>query len=189
MTVRRGFIQTETELQSGSRLRTEHLDIIPSTPQLAETEQNHPAAQLGHLLEALVPDNWPPPIVEDRNSTDGAGWWDWYIIKHEPEGAILIGILGLKGWPSVSRTVRVGCGLLPEFQDHGYGTEAVDAIASWALEQPHIDRVIADTPTDNYLAVGVLRKLGFAPIESDDPDLMRFEKSRASFADYRATGG
>ena len=117
-------------------------------------------------------------LVKDTGSPQGEGWWNWYVVKRGPDAATLIGVVGLKGWPEATGSVQFGCAFLPEFQDHGYGTETVDGLVSWVLSQPKIERITAETPVGNRPSASVLRKLGFSQIHSDDEELLRFEKRR-----------
>ena len=42
-------------------------------------------------------------------------------------------------------------------------TEAVKAMASWALGQPRVRQIQAETDPGNYASQGVLQKAGFRP--------------------------
>ena len=177
MTSSRGALHIDWRLPDNFRMRTEHLDLIPTSPQLAGADWLERAALALHV-GAPVPAEWPPTLVTDPSAPDGAGWWDWYVVKRDAEGAVLIGMMGIKGWPDVSQEVQIGCAFLPEFQRRGFGTEAVEALTSWALEQPNVRCVVAETPLENAGAATVLRKLGFVPATSDEPSLLRFSTSR-----------
>jgi ribosomal-protein-alanine N-acetyltransferase len=177
MTVTRGELFIDSGLADDFRLQTQNLDLIPAGKQLADVKWQD-RDRLSQLLNADVPDEWPPELVKDDNSPHGEGWWDWYVVKRDARRSTLIGMAGLKGWPQVSRAVQMGCAFLPQFQKQGFGTEAVDGLTSWALRQPQIERVTANTPVGNYGAPAVLRRLGFAQVDSADPALLRFEKTR-----------
>jgi [ribosomal protein S5]-alanine N-acetyltransferase len=164
-------------LPNNYRLQTENLELVPANPQLAEADWND-RKSLSAMLNASVPDEWPPQLVTDESSPNGEGWWDWYVLKRDGERAIAIGIMGLKGWPSISRSIQVGCSFLPEYRKQGHGAEAVDAITSWALGQPNVECVVAETPRDNRAAARVLGKLGFVQVHSDADRFLRFEKRR-----------
>ena len=171
-------------LKPDFRLWSNRLDLVPANRETAEVEW-HDVERLGQLLDAHVPEQWPPALVQDSSSPNGEGWWDWYVVRRENDKRVLIGVAGLKGWPELSRTVQVGCSFLPEFQKQGYGTEAVDKLTSWALNEPHVDRVIAETPDGNDGAAAILRGLKFEEVDSSEEGLLRFEKSRKSMTDYR----
>jgi [ribosomal protein S5]-alanine N-acetyltransferase len=183
MTVSRGHLRVDLQLGDDFRLSMKRLDLVPAGQDLANTDW-HDRDRLSKLLNATVPEQWPPDLVKDRNSPEGEGWWDWYIISREHNQRVLIGMAGLKGWPVVNNRVQLGCAFLPEFQKQGYGTESVAGLTTWALDQ--VSEVVAETPVDNYAAAAVLRRLGYRQVDSDDAALLRFAISAKSLADYRA---
>src|ERR1700744_5311082 len=134
MTVGRGFSE-HLALSPNYRLQTENLDLVPGDDRLTATDWND-AAALSNALQARVPETWPPQLVTDQSSPNGEGWWEWYVLKRDPDQAVLIGMVGVRGWPAVSRSVKIGCAFLPEFQRQGHGIEAVNGITSWALSRP-----------------------------------------------------
>ena len=73
-----------------------------------------------------------------------------------------IGDLCFKGLAD-DGTVEIGYGILEEYQNRGYATEAVDAAAAWALKQPAVSRVEAETDPGNIASQRVLKKAGFIP--------------------------
>jgi [ribosomal protein S5]-alanine N-acetyltransferase len=169
-----------------SRITSDQIELIPANEQLAKTGW-HDRGRLQELLGADVPDEWPPELVTDKNAPNGEGWCDWYVIRHQDSRATLIGMMGLKGWLEASPDVQLGCAFLRDFQRSGYGTRAVQILTEWVLELPQVNRVLAETPIDNEPAATVLRRLGYEEIESDDPSLLRFQRSRVAGHDYRAT--
>jgi [ribosomal protein S5]-alanine N-acetyltransferase len=177
MTVTKGRLRIDWHLPDDFRVQTQNLDLVPANQQLADTDWRD-RTSLSSALKAEIPDEWPPELVRDDSSPDGEGWWDWYVVKRDGDQSKVIGVMGLKGWPDVSRSIQIGCSFLPEFQKHGHGTEAVDGIASWTLSQPSVECVTAETPVDNHGAAKVLRTLGFVQVDADDHSLLRFEKRR-----------
>ena len=89
--------------------------------------------------------------------------WDWYAIWmiELPEGT-RIGDLCFKGLEA-DGTTEIGYGILEEYQRQGYATEAVGAAVRWALQQPGVSRVEAETEPDNRASQRVLEKCGFLP--------------------------
>ena len=53
-------------------------------------------------------------------------------------------------------SVEIGYGILPEYWDKGYATEAVIAAAKWAAGQPDVKRIEAETDLDNIASQRVL---------------------------------
>lgn len=179
MTLQRGFLAADLQLASDFKLQSERLLLLPSRSESTDAEHDS-RERLGGVLNARVPNQWPPQPVEDRTSS--GGWWDWYIVLHNNDGEedVLVGLAGVRGWPAVSNSLQFGCTFLEEFREHGYGREAVQVLTDWLLSQPAVERVTADTPTGNAKAVAVLRNVGFSEIDSGEQDLLRFEKKRTT---------
>ena len=83
----------------------------------------------------------------------------WFI---ELKSGERIGDLCFKGL-SADGVTEIGYGLLPAFWGKGYATEAVKAVAAWALSQPKVTHVEAETEPDNAASQRVLAKAGFVP--------------------------
>ena len=79
--------------------------------------------------------------------------WDWYaiwFIEHN------------KGLHA-DGSVEIGYGISEEHQGKGFATEAVEAAVTWALHQPGVCRVEAETEPENKASQRVLAKCGFVP--------------------------
>lgn len=89
--------------------------------------------------------------------------WHWYAMwMIELRNGTHIGDLCFKGL-GTNGTVEIGYGVLEEYQGQGYAAEAVDAVVVWALDQPDVTRVEAETAPDNRASQRVLEKCGFLP--------------------------
>ena len=78
------------------------------------------------------------------------------------DGADYIGDLGFKG-PVKNHAVEIGYGVLPEHENRGYTTEALQAMTQWAFGQKDVVFVEAETAPDNKASQRVLEKCGFVP--------------------------
>src|SRR5579885_3507349 len=105
MTVQRGREFAGSVLPENFRVRTENLDLIPAVDRLAGLDWRDTGG-LATALKVRVPETWPPPLVIDESSPNGEGWWEWYVVKREEDGPVLIGMVGVKGWARVSRSVQ-----------------------------------------------------------------------------------
>ena len=85
-------------------------------------------------------------------------WYTAWFIE-APDGTRL-GELCFKGL-SGDGTAEIGYGILPDFQNRGYATEAVKAVTGWALSQPGVKYVTAETEADNLASQKVLLNCGF----------------------------
>lgn len=73
-----------------------------------------------------------------------------------------IGDLCFKG-PVKNHSVEIGYGIQPEYEGHGYTTEALQALTKWAFGQKDVVFVEAETAPDNKASQRVLEKCGFVP--------------------------
>ncbi len=109
---------------------------------------------------------------------DNPNQWQWYCIWIiELKDGTYAGDLSFKGL-SADGSVEIGYGILQEHQGCGYATEAVGAAAAWALQQPGITRVEAETEPDNLASQRVLEKCGFSPTGLTGQEGPRFVKTR-----------
>ena len=81
----------------------------------------------------------------------------WFIENTDGQR---VGELCFKGL-SADGTAEIGYGILPDFQNRGYATEAVKAVTVWALSQPNVNTIIAETEADNLASQKVLLNCGF----------------------------
>lgn len=89
--------------------------------------------------------------------------WEWYAIwMIELKDGTHVGELCFKGVDE-SGFAEIGYGIAENYQNFGYATEAVCAVADWALKQNIINRVTAEVDKDNIASVRVLEKSGFEP--------------------------
>lgn len=87
--------------------------------------------------------------------------WEWYAIRMiELKDGTHIGELCFKGIDEYGST-EIGYGIADDYQGYGYATEAVTAVASWALKQKAVNCVTAEVDRDNIASIRVLEKSGF----------------------------
>ena len=87
----------------------------------------------------------------------------WYAIwMIELRDGTHIGDLSFKGF-NADGSVEIGYGISEKHQMRGYATEAVRVAVEWALRQPGVTRVEAETEPDNTSSQRVLKKCGFLP--------------------------
>ena len=89
--------------------------------------------------------------------------WEWYAIwMIELKDGTHIGELCFKGITEKG-TTEIGYGIAENYQGCGYATEAVLALTDWALMQPCVTCVVAETEESNIASQKVLNKAGFVP--------------------------
>lgn len=89
--------------------------------------------------------------------------WEWYAIwMIELKDGTHIGELCFKGL-SEAGSAEIGYGIAEDYQGCGYAAEAVSALVAWAINQPGVSCVIAETEESNAASQKVLLKTGFIP--------------------------
>ncbi len=166
-------------------IETARLILMPATVALARAEIND-RAEFVRLLGATVPDNWPPESAADalplllgwlEAAPDRIGWFGWYALVRDSDAdrPVLVGSGGFLG-PPQDETAQLGYSVLPQFQRRGYATEMAAGLVRWALEQPGVRRVVAETEWANPASMRVLEKVGFKLLGSaGEPGGSRFE--------------
>lgn len=89
-------------------------------------------------------------------------WYALWYIELKAQPGTVVGDISFKGL-GADGTVELGYGLREGFCGHGYMTEAVKAIAEWALAQQGVTRVEAEAEPDNAPSQRVLARAGFVP--------------------------
>lgn len=94
-----------------------------------------------------------------RNSDAYLWYTHWIIVCHPQE--TVAGGLCFKGPPDGSGQVEIGYGVDEEYRNRGLITEALQAACQWALQQPGVSAVLAETEKANLPSQRVLEKTGF----------------------------
>jgi RimJ/RimL family protein N-acetyltransferase len=162
--------------------------FIQGTIDLARAELGD-RVTFAKMLGATVPDNWPPETLADalplflewfEADPDRVGWFGWYALTAGPDGPVLVASGGFKG-PPRDGTVEIGYSVLPQFQGRGIATELVRELVRWAIAQPGVNRIVAETEWANPASVRVLAKAGFVHRgPATEPGGERFEYSGES---------
>ena len=87
------------------------------------------------------------------------------ILKAENKA---IGSANFKNSPLESKDIEIGYGINPDYENQGYMTEAVKALCEWAMNQPDVKSVIAETDRENYASQRVLQKCGMTKFQESD---------------------
>lgn len=159
-------------------MHTPRLTLTPATAQHVAWEMADTDA-LAHALAADIPPTWPPDMLRDalpffhrqlETHPDLCGWLGWYGVVHSSHidspnmgRPVLAASGGFMGLPDDTGTAEMGYSVLPEFQGHGYATEMMAALLSWAFAHPPLIQVAAEALPGNHASQHVLLKLGFAP--------------------------
>ena len=100
--------------------------------------------------------------------------WQWYAIwMIELKDGTHIGELSFKGLDS-DGVAEIGYGISSEYENRGYATEAVSAMVHWAVQQPGVNCIEAETESENLASQRVLEKCGFIATGSVGAEGPRF---------------
>lgn len=147
-----------TERLSLVALDVENLKLSLDDP--GELQRNlglrtRPRAPEGELRDAV--EHMLEGVLDDQ---DRYLWYThWQIVLRRDNG--IIGGLCFKGPPKMAGDVEIGYGVDSDFRNRGYMTEALGAACRWALQQPAVVAVIAETEKSNLASQRVLEKAGF----------------------------
>jgi len=92
------------------------------------------------------------------NGADPGAYGVYQLVRSSDD--VVVGDIGFHGPPSPAGSVTVGYGLAPEARGQGYATEALRAVVAWALAQPEVVVVEADTTHANLPSQRVLERAG-----------------------------
>lgn len=129
-------------------IKTKRLALLPFTEEIYNTYSSR--YEIGPHIEGHLEELKEDPALQ--------GWGVWLAIRQD--NGKPVGDLGFKGRPDQDGVVEVGYGIIPDEQNQGLATEAVDALIGWAFSSGEATKVIAECLADNVASIKVLRKLG-----------------------------
>jgi ribosomal-protein-alanine N-acetyltransferase len=165
-------------------LDADSLHMSLADPELLERDlglrRGH-AAVVGEVREAVQ--QMLDGVLRD---TERYLWYThWVIVLNHPKR--IAGGLCFKGPPGPDGQVEVGYGIDADCQNRGLMTEALDAACRWALGQPGVSAVVAETDKANLPSQRVLEKMGFIPFsEVETMRWWRLERQTAACEAARA---
>lgn len=172
-----------------SVIQTQRLDLVPgSVPTVRAALEDR--ERLGTLLDARVPETWPPELLDAaslewvlrwlKEPGNEPQWGFYFVVLRGADTRTLIGTVGYKGNPTPDGTVEIGYGIVEEYQRQGFATEAANGLIAYAFRAPAVTRVIAETLPEMEASKGVLVKCGFRFIgDGSEPGVIRFALDRA----------
>ena len=174
---------------SAPTLETARLHLVGATRALLKAEM-HNRPLLSVLLGAEVLAGWPPEhndlgtmqYMLDLIEHDPANlpWGYFYVVLcASHDGPRLIGGCGFKGKPDDSGSVEIGYSFLKEYQDLGYGTEAVEGLVRHAFSYNAVESIVAETFPEVTGSIRVLEKNRFQREDgASEPGALRFRLRR-----------
>ncbi|KJK39011.1 acetyltransferase [Streptomyces variegatus] len=99
--------------------------------------------------------------------------WGMYVLVGRADGRAL-GAMGFHSVPDEAGRVEIGYDLVEGARGHGYATEALRALSSWALGRDEVRTVVANVERDNAPSRNVLVRAGFTQV-AEDPEHLTYE--------------
>ena len=118
--------------------------------------------EMEQFIESQIIDVLKLAYTEMLNgSLNNPNQWEWYAIwMIELKDGTHIGELCFKGLDPKG-IAEIGYGISEKYQNNGYATEAVKAVLEWALNNPNVTAIEAETDSENVASKRVLEKCGF----------------------------
>ena len=138
-------------------MRTARLELRPLSLDEARTiRAGAPLAGLPFAEDYPLPDTYDGLGLFLRHGDERFGFS--LIVRWED--GLVIGEIGFIG-PPQRGAVTVGYAIVPSARRQGYAIEAITALSDWALEEPGVQEVRAQTLPDNEPSVRALLRAGF----------------------------
>jgi RimJ/RimL family protein N-acetyltransferase len=127
------------------------------------------------LAEGELPDGfacgegYPMPDTRDGVKLylrHGVREYGFHLMVRREDGQV-VGEIGFVG-PPRGGAVTIGYAVVPDARGQGFATEAIEALTAWAIEQPGVEEVRAQTLPDNEPSIRALLRAGYteeAPLE------------------------
>nr|WP_303649990.1 GNAT family N-acetyltransferase [Desulfobotulus pelophilus] len=156
-------------------IHTPRMRLVALTPELMKAEKTS-SAQLSRLLNAEIPEGWPPAsliplqpwfLKQIHLHPEKVGWYLWHGLFQRPYLDILVISCGFMEPPDAHGGVEIGYATLPQWQSHGFASEAVPALMNWAFSHPDVSHIRARTARGNLASAHILEKCGFEQTFSD----------------------
>jgi RimJ/RimL family protein N-acetyltransferase len=159
-------------------IETERLQIIPLTTAqfqlllegINRMEQEMGLTSSGECLDRDTQEAMEGLYSEALKRPDKYRWYtNWQLILKSENKAI--GSACFMKEPDENHQVEIGYGMNDDYRNHGYTTEAVKAMCEWALSQPDVESVIAQTDVNNPASHRVLEKCRMRKYEQSDGNI------------------
>ena len=131
------------------------------------------ATEAEALHAGALPDGWayedgyPMPDTKDGVGLylrHGEQDYGFHFVARRDDGVVM-GEIGFVG-PPQGGAVTIGYAIVPAARRQGYATEAIAGLTEWALAQPAVESVRAQTLPDNEPSIRALLRAGF---DEDEP--------------------
>ncbi|MEO7189895.1 MAG: GNAT family N-acetyltransferase [Vicinamibacterales bacterium] len=143
-------------------IQTERIKLVPQTLEEVRARVEGMAAN----QKAELSSEW---LAQLQAATVDL-WTLGFAIVHRADDTV-IGACGFKGPPGTDGIVEIAYGVAPDYQGHGYATEAAEALVAYAFNSGQVRVVRAHTFSEASASTRVLTKCGFQAVgEVIDPE-------------------
>ncbi|MDD4291164.1 MAG: GNAT family N-acetyltransferase [Clostridia bacterium] len=150
------------------KLVTDRLEIYPLAPDelvlltqnLTELEKRLKIKYSAEPIEGHFRTIVEQQTAICRNDPDNYLFHTFWLIIRKSD-SVAVGSADFKCPPDENGEVEIGYGLNKEFEKHGYMTETVRAMCTWAFIRKDVHTVIAETELDNIASQSILKRCGF----------------------------
>ena len=147
------------------KLKTERLELIPLnayqlkllTEDIIQFEKEIQCQYCGEEIEGGILKIFRGQIEVIKTNHGDYLWHTFWLFKLRNTDKF-IGSASFKNIPSDRGEVEIGYGINKKFENYGYTTEAVNAMCEWALKQPGVKKIVAETEKGNIKSQRVLEK-------------------------------
>jgi [ribosomal protein S5]-alanine N-acetyltransferase len=173
---------------SGSVISTEHLQLVPQTPEhlcaliqgTAFYTRSFGYVPAAGLRDFFVSKDVSADFLERLPaSTLADPWTHGFAVVHR-DSSTVIGSAGFKGPPSTEGVVEIAYAIVPGYEGKGYATEAANALVGFAVKTGRVQVIRAHTLPVANASTRVLTKCGFKHIgeflDAEDGLVWRWQK-------------
>ncbi len=140
---------------------------------------------LGEVIQCAIPESWPPENWEPHvfewlrghfaQGPEQRAWHRYIALREDDGRLVLIGSVGAFTKEPGAAEAEFGYSILPEYQGHGYATEAASALIQEIRRSGRVNGVIAHTFPALVASVRVMEKCGLHfDGEGDEPGTVRY---------------
>ena len=165
-------------------ISTPRLDLIPITPEALHSEQTNDRC-LSQILQATIPENWPPGDWEPHVFTillaqyathpHQIAWHRYICLRNPGQIRTLIGCVGAFWRETTPSECEIGYSVIPPWEGCGFATEAAQALIVLIRIDKQIESIIAHTFPHLAASKRIMEKCGLTPDgKGEEPGTIRY---------------
>ncbi|RXH57578.1 GNAT family N-acetyltransferase [Granulicella sibirica] len=163
---------------------TRRLHLVAITPAALHSEQSNDD-RLGLILQAAIPENWPPAdwephvftilLAQYEKHPQQIAWHRYLCLRNPDQTRTLIGAAGAFWRETSPAECEIGYSVLSPWEGKGFATEAAQALIANIRLDPKIENIIAHTFPHLTASIRIMEKCGLTPDgEGEEPGTIRY---------------